>query len=129
MNEYLSPLEWKAGRLHLLDQRRLPAAEIWLAYDDEVGVAAAIRDMVVRGAPAIGCVAAFGVVLGLRRGRPLAEVIATLRGTRPTAVNLFWALERMGRAIRSRTRAGDKSQGAWPRGAWPPRRVAPAGPS
>jgi methylthioribose-1-phosphate isomerase len=52
----------------------------------------------VRGAPAIGCVAAFGVVLGLRRGRPLHEVLATLRATRPTAVNLFWALERMGRA-------------------------------
>ncbi|MBI5481550.1 MAG: S-methyl-5-thioribose-1-phosphate isomerase [Deltaproteobacteria bacterium] len=99
MNEYLSPLEWRAGRLHLLDQRLLPAVETWLAYDDEAGVAAAIRDMVVRGAPAIGCVAAFGVVLGLRRGRPLDEVVATLRATRPTAVNLFWALERMRRVV------------------------------
>src|SRR5512137_2152428 len=99
MNEYLSPLEWKAGRLHLLDQRLLPAVETWLAFDDDVGVAAAIRDMVVRGAPAIGCTAAFGVVLGLRRGRPLDAVIATLRATRPTAVNLFWALERMRAAV------------------------------
>jgi methylthioribose-1-phosphate isomerase len=99
MNEVLSPLEWKDGRLHLLDQRRLPVTETWLVYDDEVGTAVAIRDMVVRGAPAIGCVAAFGVVLGLRAGRPLEEVIATLRATRPTAVNLFWALERMRHAI------------------------------
>jgi methylthioribose-1-phosphate isomerase len=98
MNEYLSPLEWKAGRLHLLDQRALPVTETWLAYDDEVGVAAAIRDMVVRGAPAIGCAAAFGVALGVKAGRPLGEVVATLRATRPTAVNLFWALERMARA-------------------------------
>jgi methylthioribose-1-phosphate isomerase len=99
MNQHLSPLEWKDGLLHLLDQRLLPGEELWLAYADEVGVAAAIRDMVVRGAPAIGCTAAFGVVLGLRRGRPLGEVVATLRQTRPTAVNLFWALERMRRAV------------------------------
>ena len=101
MNEYLSPLEWKGGKLLLLDQRLLPGQETWLAYDDDVGVAAAIRDMVVRGAPAIGCVAAFGVVLGLRAGRPLDEVVATLRQTRPTAGNLFWALERMRAAVRA----------------------------
>src|SRR5438309_9047580 len=94
----LSPLRWTDGKLHLLDQRKLPNEEIWLAYDDYRAVAAAIRDMVVRGAPAIGCAAAFGYALGVRQGAPPAEVLATLRATRPTAVNLFWALERVAAA-------------------------------
>jgi methylthioribose-1-phosphate isomerase len=94
-DEALSPLRWRAGALELLDQRALPAEERWLAYSDYRGVATAIKDMVVRGAPAIGCAAAYGVALGALARAPLKEVIAELRATRPTAVNLFWALDRM----------------------------------
>ncbi len=102
----LTPLRWEDGRLLLLDQLRLPAEARWLACDDELAVADAIRTMVVRGAPAIGCVAAFGVALAVRRradaGGNSAELIAAgeaaitqLGATRPTAVNLFWALAEM----------------------------------
>ncbi len=98
LNDVLSPLAWDEGKLWLLDQPRLPVEEVWHAYDDTPAVAEAITTMVVRGAPAIGCTAAFGVALGARRGRPLDAVVRTLAATRPTAVNLFWALERMKRA-------------------------------
>jgi methylthioribose-1-phosphate isomerase len=97
MNEHLSPLEYQDGVLRLLDQRLLPVEEVWLEYRDFREVAAAIKDMVVRGAPAIGCTAAYGAVLGARQGAPLDIVYATLAATRPTAVNLFWAIERMRR--------------------------------
>ena len=94
----LSPLKWQDGKLLLLDQRRLPAEEIWISYDDYREVASAIRQMVVRGAPAIGCAAAFGYALGVRAGAAPAEVLAVLRATRATAVNLFLALERVAAA-------------------------------
>ncbi len=93
----LSPLHWDGARLLLLDQRALPNDELWLACDDYRQVAEAITDMVVRGAPAIGCAAAWGVALGALKNAPLAEVYALLAATRPTAVNLFWALDRMKR--------------------------------
>jgi methylthioribose-1-phosphate isomerase len=95
----LSPLRFDPVRveLQLIDQLRLPGEEVWHRYTDYRTVAEAITTMVVRGAPAIGIAAAFGVVLGVRQGAPLDEVIATLRRTRPTAVNLFWALDRMQR--------------------------------
>jgi methylthioribose-1-phosphate isomerase len=96
--DVLSPLRWQDGRLELIDQRRLPAEEVWLSFGDYLEVARAIREMVVRGAPAIGCAAAFGYALGVRAGVPREEVLATLRATRPTAVNLFWALDRVHRA-------------------------------
>jgi methylthioribose-1-phosphate isomerase len=90
----VEPIRWKGDRLELLDQRLLPDETRYLACRTAEEVAQAIRDMVVRGAPAIGCAAAFGVVLG--KGKPQAyEVLAK---SRPTAVNLFWALERMKRA-------------------------------
>ncbi len=95
----ISPLRWDpAGKvLHLLDQRLLPEEERWVPFTDDEGVGRAIRDMLVRGAPAIGIAAAYGVVLGALCGRPVPAVIAALRTTRPTAVNLFWALDRMAR--------------------------------
>ena len=95
----LSPLRFDKGlcELLLIDQLALPGEEIWRRYSDYQAVADAIRNMVVRGAPAIGIAAAFGVVLGVKAGEPLEQVIATLRSTRPTAVNLFWALDRMQR--------------------------------
>lgn len=93
---------WHGDHLALLDQRQLPDQEIWLTYNDANGVASAIRDMVVRGAPAIGISAAYGLVLAARQAE-LADAwkadiegsINVLAQSRPTAVNLFWALERM----------------------------------
>jgi methylthioribose-1-phosphate isomerase len=93
----LSPLRYARGVLSLLDQRLLPTEERWLDYTDFREVARAITDMVVRGAPAIGCTAAYGVAIGARQGADFDEVVRTLAATRPTAVNLFWALDRMKR--------------------------------
>ena len=90
----VEPLRWRGDRLELLDQRELPAKTVYIACRTAEEVARAIKDMVVRGAPAIGCAAAFGVVLG--KGTKAAYEI--LAKSRPTAVNLFWALERMKRA-------------------------------
>ncbi|MEJ5339017.1 MAG: S-methyl-5-thioribose-1-phosphate isomerase [Aquificaceae bacterium] len=90
---------WKGDTLELLDQRELPDREIWHNLKDYREVARAIKDMVVRGAPAIGCVAAYGFVLGVRSGENPEKVYETLKNTRPTAYNLFWALDRMKRCL------------------------------
>jgi methylthioribose-1-phosphate isomerase len=79
----------------LLDQRELPAREIYLRLETVGDVARAITDMAVRGAPAIGISAAYGLVLAARAGLSLEESASCLRATRPTAVNLFWAIDRM----------------------------------
>ncbi|HEX7030737.1 MAG TPA: S-methyl-5-thioribose-1-phosphate isomerase [Gammaproteobacteria bacterium] len=99
--EPFCPLRWNGECLLLLDQRRLPAAETWLEIDTAGGVATAIRDMAVRGAPAIGIAAAWGVVLAAQRGGGTAarDALVTLAAARPTAVNLHWALERMERVL------------------------------
>jgi methylthioribose-1-phosphate isomerase len=96
-DEMLSPLRFdhKTGVLSLLDQRLLPEKEVWIECRTVDEVARAIRDMVVRGAPAIGVTAAYGMGIAQRTGVPLEEAAATLRATRPTAVNLFWAIEQM----------------------------------
>src|ERR1700690_494577 len=85
---------WKKDRLLLLDQRLLPQKTRWVTCRRWEEVARAIRDMVVRGAPAIGCVAAYGVVLAARQ-KALPKAYEGLLNARPTAVNLRWALERM----------------------------------
>ncbi|HEY3077884.1 MAG TPA: hypothetical protein VGJ74_22140, partial [Burkholderiales bacterium] len=90
----VQPIRWRGDRLELLDQRLLPDKTVYVTCRTAEQVAKAIRDMVVRGAPAIGCAAAFGVVLG--KGAQKAHDV--LRKSRPTAVNLFWALDRMKRA-------------------------------
>jgi methylthioribose-1-phosphate isomerase len=90
----VEPIRWKGDRLELLDQRLLPAQKKYLICRTAEQVAKAIRDMAVRGAPAIGCAAAFGVVLG--KGSP--KSFDVLAKSRPTAVNLFWALQRMKKA-------------------------------
>jgi len=92
---HVTPLRWTGDALQLLDQRLLPIEEKWIDCRDESAVAAAIRDMVVRGAPAIGVAAAFGMALAAKRGHNVEEAAAKLRATRPTAVNLAWAIERM----------------------------------
>jgi methylthioribose-1-phosphate isomerase len=97
-------LRWDDGRLALIDQRALPLETRVLHYDSAAGVARAIRDMVVRGAPAIGCAAAYGVALEARRlaaldpaafDSGLREAMALLGASRPTAVNLSWAIGRL----------------------------------
>jgi len=90
----VAALRWLGDRLELLDQRLLPGETAYVTCRSAQDVARAIRDMVVRGAPAIGCAAAFGVVLD-RGGAAAYDLLAA---SRPTAVNLFWALERMRRA-------------------------------
>jgi len=100
-------LRWRDGALELLDQRALPEREEVLRLADVEAVARAIESMAVRGAPAIGCTAAFGIAcaaaepaadLGAQRAR-LREAERRLAATRPTAVNLFWALARMREAL------------------------------
>jgi methylthioribose-1-phosphate isomerase len=101
----VQPLKWEEGTLLVLDQRRLPLEEVYLRLQDEEGVAAAIRDMAVRGAPAIGVAAAFGIALGVRRAaagghvphEQFERICSLMRATRPTAVNLFWSIDRMTR--------------------------------
>ena len=103
--ELFRPLYRDGRRLALLDQRLLPGAEVWLSLETAPEIALAIRDMAVRGAPAIGVAAAYGAAFAMRSGltTPLAERFAVARrllaSTRPTAVNLFAALERMDRAF------------------------------
>ena len=100
----IAPIRWERHRLLLLDQRLLPVEERMREYTRWRDVADAIRTLVVRGAPAIGCAAAFGVALAARQSAApdgdglvadLEEAIKGLAATRPTAVNLFWALDRM----------------------------------
>jgi methylthioribose-1-phosphate isomerase len=87
---------WTDDRVVMIDQRRLPKEEVYVTCRDYREVADAIRSMVIRGAPAIGVAAAMGVALGVLRGdAEFEEICRTLAGTRPTAVNLFWAIERM----------------------------------
>ncbi|HSP73495.1 MAG TPA: S-methyl-5-thioribose-1-phosphate isomerase [Gaiellaceae bacterium] len=82
----------------LLDQRRLPAETAWVECRSAAEVADAIRTMVVRGAPAIGVAAAYGYAVAAAHGEDLDEAAAVLAASRPTAVNLFWALEEMRKA-------------------------------
>jgi methylthioribose-1-phosphate isomerase len=98
-------IEWRRDTVRMIDQRLLPAREVIRTYRDYRGVADAIRTMVIRGAPAIGVAAAMGVALGIkgtagaRARKRFALVAKVLRATRPTAVNLAWALDRMGRVL------------------------------
>jgi methylthioribose-1-phosphate isomerase len=108
-------LEWKKGRLYLLDQTKLPLREIYVECSAYQEVARAIKNMIVRGAPAIGVAAGFGMVLGARQwktGSPASfvrhmdRVALALVSTRPTAVNLVWAVERMREYTRQRMGGG-----------------------
>jgi methylthioribose-1-phosphate isomerase len=98
-------IEWRADTVRMIDQRLLPAREVIRTYRDYRGVAEAIRTMVIRGAPAIGVAAAMGVALGIKgtagaKAKKRFEVVAkALKATRPTAVNLAWAVDRMGRVL------------------------------
>jgi methylthioribose-1-phosphate isomerase len=107
-------LRWRDERLELIDQRLLPSEIRYVACDSAQAVAAAIRNLTVRGAPAIGCAAAYGIAVEAKRLASDAQFDANLQiaftilsESRPTAVNLFWALERMRRKC-------DENRGAAP---------------
>ena len=107
-------IDWSDGTVVMIDQRRLPDEEVYLQLRTAEEVAEAIRSMAIRGAPAIGVAAALGIALGFRDGAPAGgererfETLARLfASTRPTAVNLFWAIERM----RGRFKAATGSPG------------------
>src|SRR5256886_2079090 len=101
-------IEWTENGVRMIDQLRLPAEEVYRTCRDYREVAEAIRSMVIRGAPAIGVAAAMGVALGVKRSTAstvtelraeFETVTQTISRTRPTAVNLFWALDRMRRVF------------------------------
>jgi methylthioribose-1-phosphate isomerase len=88
-------IEWTDAGVVMIDQTRLPREQVFVTCRSYVEVAVAIRSMVIRGAPAIGVAAAMGVALGVQEDADFDRVCETLASTRPTAVNLFWAIERM----------------------------------
>ena len=101
------------GLVVMIDQRKLPAQEVYVQCKSAPEVARAIKSMVIRGAPAIGVAAAFGLALGTRKSKATGtqkfaaeffKLCDLMAGTRPTAVNLFWAIDRMKRAF-----AGDSA--------------------
>jgi len=100
-------IQWIEGAVVMIDQTRLPLERKYVTCRSYQEVAAAIRDMTIRGAPAIGVAAAMGVAIGVLHASPtgldaqMEEICATLAGTRPTAVNLFWAIDRMKRVYAS----------------------------
>ena len=99
----LKSIEWVDGKVRLIDQTKLPEKLVYLEISDHLELCEAIKELRVRGAPAIGIAGAFGVVLGLNEmndkifniNKYINRVIDDLRSTRPTAKNLFWALDRM----------------------------------
>ncbi len=108
MKYNIIPVKWSDEGVLMLDQRLLPTEEKWLTLKTADEVAAGIKDMVVRGAPAIGVSAAYGIAVGAKNfvGTTVADledeiefVSDTLGKTRPTAVNLFWAIDRMNRTF------------------------------
>ena len=108
MNLNIIPVEWTDEGVRMLDQRLLPTEEKWLMLRTYNDVAAGIKDMVIRGAPAIGVSAAYGIALGAKQfvGTNITDledeidyICDVLGATRPTAVNLFWAIDRMKRTF------------------------------
>jgi methylthioribose-1-phosphate isomerase len=93
-------IQWSDAGVIMIDQRRLPREQVFVTCRGYEDVAEAIRNMTIRGAPAIGVAAAMGVALGVAEGADFETVCRTLAATRPTAVNLFWAIDRM-RRLRS----------------------------
>jgi methylthioribose-1-phosphate isomerase len=111
----LPTIEWQGDAVVMVDQRKLPAQEIYVTCRTAPDVARSIRTMVIRGAPAIGVAAAMGIALGARKSKALGthqlaadfhRTCELMAATRPTAVNLFWAIERMKRVFGARARDG-----------------------
>src|SRR5580765_5872834 len=106
----------EADAVVMIDQRKLPAQEIYVRCKTAAEVARAIKTMVIRGAPAIGVAAAMGIALGIRKSRSSGtqklaaefyKICEQMAATRPTAVNLFWAIERMKRSFARGVEAGE----------------------
>src|ERR1051325_11496234 len=100
----------------MIDQRKLPAQEVYVRCKTAAEVARAIKTMVIRGAPAIGVAAAMGIALGMRKSKATGtqkfaaefqKLCDLMAGTRPTAVNLFWAIERMKKTFAAAVQAGE----------------------
>jgi len=111
----LPTIEWKDGALVMIDQRKLPASEVYVSCKTAQEVAKAIKTMVIRGAPAIGVAAAMGIALGMQRSKATGtkqfatefqKLCDLMAATRPTAVNLFWAIERMKKAFAESAQGG-----------------------
>ena len=111
----LPTIEWKDDAVVMIDQRKLPASEVYVTCKTAADVAKAIKTMVIRGAPAIGVAAAMGIALGMRRSTATGTKQFTtefqrscdlMAGTRPTAVNLFWAIDRMKHAFAEAAQGG-----------------------
>ena len=112
----LPTIDWQEQEIVMVDQRKLPGQEVYVRCKTAPEVARAIKTMVIRGAPAIGVAAAMGIALGMRRStakgtRQFAvefnKLCDLMAATRPTAVNLFWAIERMKRAFAAGAQAGE----------------------
>jgi methylthioribose-1-phosphate isomerase len=112
----LPTIEWRDNVIVMVDQRKLPAIEVYVQCKSANDVARAIKTMVIRGAPAIGVAAAMGIALGMERSKQTGtrqfatefqKTCDLMAGTRPTAVNLFWAIERMKRAFSEGALAGE----------------------
>jgi methylthioribose-1-phosphate isomerase len=106
----------EADAVVMIDQRKLPAEEVYVRCNTAAGVARAIKTMVIRGAPAIGVAAAMGIAIGMRKSKATGtqkfaaeffKLCELMAGTRPTAVNLFWAIERMKRAFATAAEKGE----------------------
>jgi methylthioribose-1-phosphate isomerase len=111
----LPTIEWKDDAIVMIDQRKLPSAEVYVSCRTANDVAKAIKTMVIRGAPAIGVAAAMGIALGMRRSKATGtkqfttefqKLCDLMAATRPTAVNLFWAIERMKRTFAEAAQGG-----------------------
>jgi methylthioribose-1-phosphate isomerase len=106
----IETIQWTDSGVVMIDQTRLPRQELYVTCTDYRQVAEAIRSMIIRGAPAIGVAAAMGIALGMRDAKSAVEfdaICETIRATRPTAVNLFWAIERMRRVFNEAASSGD----------------------
>ena len=111
----LPTIEWKDDAVVMVDQRKLPGTEVYVTCKTAKDVAKAIKTMVIRGAPAIGVAAAMGIALGMKRSTATGtkqfvtefqRVCDLMAATRPTAVNLFWAIERMKRTLSDAAQRG-----------------------
>jgi len=102
----IETIQWTREGVVMIDQTRLPSEELYVTCRSYTEVADAIRTMIIRGAPAIGVAAAMGVAIGVAQADPkdldaqFARICEELGSTRPTAVNLFWGIDRMKRPLR-----------------------------
>src|SRR6187401_480434 len=115
----LPTIEWKDDVVVMIDQRKLPASEVYVTCRTAQDVAKAIKTMVIRGAPAIGVSAAMGIALGMSRSKAsgtkqfateFQKTCDLMAGTRPTAVNLFWAIDRLKAAFAAGAQAGESPE-------------------